>query len=164
MTLGMHFAISYDQAMKLLQCKTDEDLVEMVEEEVEEVSTEENSFQTDKSWDAIHRCLSNGTLDVRQGTRPLNLAILGGNILNKEPEYLVALLTPTEVKQVAEALSQVTEDWMKKKYFDQKFPDYAGEKSEEDWEYTWGSFDGMPEFFASAAARKQHVIFTVDQH
>ncbi len=164
MTLGMHFAIPYEQAMKLLQCKTDEDLVEMVEEEVEEVSTEENSFQTDKSWDAIHRCLSNGTLDMRQGTRPLNLAILGGNILNKEPEYLVALLTPTEVKQVAEALSQVTEDWMKKKYFDQKFPDYAGEKSQEDWEYTWGSFDGMPEFFANAAARKQHVIFTVDQH
>src|SRR5450631_4688008 len=132
MTLGMHFAISFEQAMKLLQCKTDEDLVEMVEEEVEEVSTEENSFQTDKSWDAIHRCLSNGTLDIRQGTRPLNLAILGGNILNKEPEYLVALLTPTEVKQVAEALSQVTEDWMKKKYFDQKFPGYAGEKSQED--------------------------------
>ena len=163
MTLGMHFAISYDQAMKLLKCKSDEDLTQMVEEEIEEVATEENSFQTDKAWDAIHRCLSNGTLDVRQGTRPLNMAILGGNILNKEQDYFVVLLTPTEVSQVAEALAKVTEDWMKKKYFDQKFPDYAGEKSQEDWEYTWGSFDGLPAFFENAAARKHHVIFTVGQ-
>ncbi len=163
MTLGMHFAISYEQAMKLLQCKSDEELVTMVEEEIEEVANEDNSFQTDKAWDAIHRCLSNGTLDVRQGTRPLNLAIFGGNVLNKDPDYFVVLLTPTDVTQVAEALAQVTEDWMKKKYFDQKFPDYQGEKSQEDWEYTWGSFDGLPEFFANAAGRKQHVIFTVDQ-
>lgn len=163
MTLGMHFAISYEQAMKLLKCKSDEELVAMVEEEIEEVSNEDNSFQTDKAWDAIHRCLSNGTLDVRQGARPLNLAIFGGNVLNKDPDYFVVLLTPTDVAQVAEALAQVTEDWMKKKYFDQKFPDYAGEKSQEDWEYTWGSFDGLPGFFENAAGRKQHVIFTVDQ-
>jgi hypothetical protein len=162
MTLGMHFAISYEQAMKLLKCKSDEELVEMVQEEIEEVSTEENSFQTDKAWDPIHRCLSNGTLDVRQGTRPLNLAVFGGNILNQEAGTFVVLLTPTEVQQVAGALDQVTEDWMKKKYFDQKFPDYAGEKSQEDWEYTWGSFDGLPAFFANAAARKQHVVFTVE--
>lgn len=163
MTLGTHFAISYEQALKLLKCKSDLDLVQMVEEEIEEESTEENSFQTDKAWDAIHRCLSDGTLDVRKGTRPLNMAIFGGNILNKEADYFVVLLTPTEVGEVAAALGKVTEDWMKKRYFDQKFPDYAGEKSEDDWEYTWSSFSGMPEFFASASARKQHVIFTVSQ-
>lgn len=163
MTLGMHFAIGYDQAMKLLKCKSDEDLVSLVEEEIEESAGEEDSFQTDKAWDAIHRCLSDGSLDVRRGTRPLNQAILGGNILNKEQDYFVVLLTPTEVKAVAEALGKVTEDWMKKKYFDQKFPDYQGEKSQEDWEYTWSSFQGLPEFFANAAGRKQHVIFTVGQ-
>ena len=162
MTLGMHFAISYDQAMKLLKCRSDEELTAMVGEEIEEAATEEDSFGTDKAWDAIHRCLSNGTLDVRQGTRPLNMAIFGGNILNKGQDYFVVLLTPTEVKQVADALGQVTEEWMKKKYFDQKFPDYD-EKSQEDWEYTWGSFEGLPQFFAAAAARKQHVIFTVSQ-
>ena len=96
MSLGMHFAITYEQAMKLLQCKSDEDLAAMVQEEIEEVSNEDNSFQTDKAWDAIHRCLSNGTLDVRQGTRPLNMAIFGGKILNKEANTFVVLLTPTE--------------------------------------------------------------------
>ncbi|MBV8878851.1 MAG: YfbM family protein [Planctomycetaceae bacterium] len=158
---GMHFAISYDQAMNLLKCKSDEDLVSLVTEEIEEVANEDNSFETDKAWDPIHRCLSNGTLDVRQGTRPLNMAIFGGRILNQGQDYFVVLLTPTEVKQVADALGAVTEDWMQKKYFDQKFPDYQGEKSQEDWEYAWGSFDGLPQFFANAAARKQHVIFTV---
>src|SRR4029079_6217404 len=125
MTIGMHFAIPYEQAMKLLQCKSDGELVTMVEEEIEEGSNEDNSFQTDKAWDPIHRCLSNGTLDVRQGTRPLNLTIVGGNILNQDPDSFVVLLTHTEVTQVGEALAQVTEEWMKKKYFDQKFPDYA---------------------------------------
>jgi len=159
----MHFAISYDQAMKLLKQKSDEDLVAMVSEDIEEAATEENSFQTDKAWDALHRSLSNGTLDVRQGTRPLNMAFFGGNVLNREADYFVILLTPTEVKQVAEALAQVTEAGLKKRYFDQKFPDYQGEKSQEDWEYSWSSFQGLPEFFANAAARKDHVIFTVGQ-
>jgi hypothetical protein len=162
MSLGMHFAISYEQAMKLLQCKSDDELAAMVGEEIEEVSDEDNSFQTDRAWDPIHRCLSNGSLDARQGARPLNMAIFGGNILNRDAMHFVVLLTPTEVNQVAEALSRVTEDWMKKKYFEQSFPGYPGEKSQEDWEYTWGSFDGLPQFFANAAARHQHVIFTVD--
>jgi len=163
MSRGMHFAITYEQAMKLLQCKSDDELAAMVGEEIEEVSDEDDSFQTDKAWDPIHRCLSDGSLDVRQGTQPLNMAILGGRILNREADHFVVLLTPTEVKQVAEALSRVTEDWMKKRYFDQSFPDYQGGKSQEDWEYAWGSFDGLPQFFATAAARRQHVIFTVDQ-
>ncbi|HLY72590.1 MAG TPA: DUF1877 family protein [Planctomycetota bacterium] len=162
MTPGMHFAISYEQAMKLLQCRSDDELASMVEEEIEEVSDEDNSFQTDRAWDPIHRCLSDGSLDVRRGTRPLNLAILGGNILNRGADHVVVLLTPTEVKEVAEALSQVTEDWMKKKYFEQSFPGHAGRKSQEEWEHTWGSFDGLPQFFANAAARQRHVIFTVD--
>jgi hypothetical protein len=163
MTLGMHFAISYDQAMKLLKCKSDEDLVTMVEEEIEEAATEENSFETDKAWDALHRSLSNGTLDVRQGERPLNMAFFGGRILNRGTDYFVILLTPTEVKQVAQALAEVTEAGLKKRYFDQKFPNYQGEKSEEDWEYSWSSFQGLPEFFLQAGARKDHVIFTVAQ-
>ena len=163
MTLGMHFAISYDQAMKLLKCKSDEDLVALVEEEIEAAATEENSFETDKAWDALHRSLSNGTLDVRQGERPLNMAFFGGKILNRGADYFVILLTPTEVKQVAQALGEVTEAGLKKRYLDQKFPDYQGEKSEEDWEYSWSSFEGLPEFFAQAGARKDHVIFTVAQ-
>ena len=163
MTLGMHFAVSYEQAMKLLKCKSDEDLVTMVQEEIEANAGEENSFQTDKAWDALHRSLSNGTLDVRQGERPLALAFLGGNILNRDSGYFVVLLTPTEVNQVAGALAKVTEDGLKKRYFDQKFPNYQGEKSQEDWEYSWSSFQGLPDFFARAAARKQHVIFTVGQ-
>jgi hypothetical protein len=162
MSLGMHFAISYEQAMKLLKCKSDEDLVALVEE-IEESSGEENSFQTDKAWDALHRSLSNGTLDVRQGERPLNMAFFGGNILNRGSEHFVILLTPTEVKQVSEALAKVTEDGLKKRYFDQRFPNYQGEKSQEDWEYSWSSFQGLPDFFARAGARKQHVIFAVDQ-
>jgi hypothetical protein len=36
-----------------------------VVEEIEEAW--ESPFETDKAWDALHRCLSDGTLDVTSG-------------------------------------------------------------------------------------------------
>jgi hypothetical protein len=59
--------------------------------------------------------------------------------------------------------AKVDEPWLRSRYFDVSFPNYRGEKSEEDWEYTWSNFQGLPEFFAQAANAGQYVIFTVDQ-
>ena len=38
---------------------------------------------------------------------------------------------------------QVTEPWLRGRYFDLDFPDYQGEKSEEDWDYTRTQFQGL---------------------
>jgi hypothetical protein len=159
--LGVHFAITEEQAERLLAAEDDEDLVGIVENEIEEAW--ELAFETDKAWDALHRCFSNGTLDVLAGEAPLNRVFFGGQVLNEEGEYFVVLVTPAEVKEIAEALAEVTEPWLRGRYFDLAFPDYQGEKSEEDWEYTRTQFQGLPEYFAQAAAAGRHVIFTVDQ-
>lgn len=160
--IGVHYMISYEQAMKLLKLKSDEDLFNAVQEEIAPAATEETSFHCNAAWDALHRSLSNGTLDPRKGVRPLNMAFLCGNVLNRGEDYIAVLTTPSEVKQIAEALARVTEEELKKRYFDQKFPGYL-DKSQADWEHAWAGFQGLPEFFANAAVRKQHVIFTATQ-
>jgi hypothetical protein len=159
--LGVHFAITAEQAAELLAAEDDEKLADLVSEKIEEAW--EMAYETDKAWDALHRCLSNGTLDPEQGEPPLNRAFFGGQILNSEADYFVVLLTPAQVQELAGALANVTEPWLRSRYFDVPFPDYQGEKSEEDWEYTFANFEGLPEFFAKAAQAGRHVIFTVDQ-
>lgn len=157
---GVHFAIDDQQARRLLGAEDDDELLEMVEE-IEE--RWEAAFETDKAWDALHRCLSKGTLNAEEGEPPLSRVFLGGRMLNESDDYFVVLVTPYEAVQIAAALATVTESWLRERYFERPFPDYQGEKSEEDWEYTLTSFQGLPEFFARAASQGRHVIFTVDQ-
>ena len=152
--------ITAQQAKRLREAGDDDELREVVDEIEEEW---DGAFETDKAWDALHRCFSNGTLDPEEGDAPLNLVFFGGRVLNEDDTDVVVLLTPTEVKEVAAALRGVTEAWLRKRYFDLPFPDYQTEKSEEDWRYTIGQFAGLPEFFAQAAGARRHVIFTVSQ-
>ena len=157
---GVHFAIDDEQAQRLLAARDDDELVAIVEEIEEQWDA---AFETDKAWDALLRCLSNGTLNVTEGEPPLNRAFFGGRVLNQEADYFVVLVTPHELKEVADALERVSEEWLRKRYFDIPFPDYQGEKSEDDWAYTLSNFRGLPEFFRRAATDGRHVIFTVDQ-
>ena len=157
---GVHFAIDEQQVERLLGAEGDDELIDVVSDIEEEW---EIAFETDKAWDALHRCLSNGTLNPNEGEPPLNRVFFGGRTLNELEDYFVVLVTPAEVKEIAEALATVTESWLRARYFDQPFADYQGEKSEEDWAYTLSSFQGLPDFYARAASEGRHVIFTVDQ-
>ena len=132
-----------------------------MKEEIEEAW--ELAFETDKAWDALHRCLSNGTLHCDEGEPPLNRVFFGGRVLNTEPDYFVVLNTPSEVKEIAAALATITEQWLRDRYLTLAFEGYQGEKDDEDWAYTMGNFEGLPEFFAEAARQERYVIFTVDQ-
>ena len=160
---GVHFAITDDERDALLECDDDDDLEEVVGE-IEERWDEAFLFETDKAWDAIHRALTDGTLDTEEEgeTDALSLAVLGGRFLNEGDDGFVALVDGADLRRVADALAGVTEAELRRRYFDTPFPDY-GEKSEEDFTYTWASFDGLAAFFARAADAERHVIFTVSQ-
>lgn len=157
---GVHFAIDADRAKRLLAAEDDDELLALLEEIEEEWDA---AFETDKGWDALHRCLADGTLDPEGGEPPLNRVFFGGKILNQEDDYFVVLVTPEETAEIAKALATSDEAWLRRRYFDVPFPGYHGEKSEDDWEYTLGHFEGLPEFFATAARAGRYVIFTVDQ-
>jgi hypothetical protein len=162
--LGVHFALTEAQSKKLLSVvsdKSDDDVLAVVEE-IEESWDEEFAQETDKAWDAIHRCFSDGTLDLEAGEYPLKMCIFGGRQLCFSGEYYVVYSTPDEVKDVARALKLVTEDWIKERYW-ALGPDYDEEKNDEDFDYTWENVCGLTDFFEKAARAGRAVIFTVSQ-
>ena len=159
---GVHFALSKDQESRLLKAN-DDDAVMKVVEDVEKAWDEPHVQETDKAWNAIHRCLTDGRLAYDNGTYPLNRCILGGRQLYESDDYIVAFVTANEVHDVAEVLATIDQHQFRKRYFGINPDDYNGRLSDEDFDYTWGWFEDLKGFYRRAATDNRSVIFTVDQ-
>ena len=118
---------------------------------------------TDKAWDAMHRCLSDGTLGSGRRASALDMAVLGGGHHHEGENYVVAHLRADEVGEVAAALAAVTREWMRERYNRIDPHDYQGVLDDDDFEYTWGWFEPVRDFYVRAAEANRAVIFTVDQ-
>jgi hypothetical protein len=164
MSLGVHFALSAADCKKLRGLKDPDERLALIYEDLEEkyLASDKWSFQLDKAWDALHRSLTDGRLLYGKGPFPLAYAILGGEQLEVGKNGSACLLTPEQVTAVATALADVTEPWLRKRYFAIDAEKYGSPVSEEDFEYTWSSFQGLPAFFSRAAAAKRAVLFSVD--
>jgi hypothetical protein len=93
----------------------------------------------------------------------LKLAVLNGRQLYSGDHYIISLVTPDEVRDVAAGLARIDQDGLRSRY-DAIDPDsYETPKTDEDWEYTWENFVGLVPFFQKAAAAGRYVLFTVDQ-
>jgi hypothetical protein len=122
------------------------------------------SLDTDKAWDAIHRCL---TADQAPSPRlnrggaqgPLEQCVLGGEQLIESPHYAVSLVTPEQVPEVAAALARIDRAELRRRFYrlDPKVTDYP--ISEREFEYTWSGFEGLPALFARAADEGRAVLF-----
>jgi Domain of unknown function (DUF1877) len=159
---GVLFAIDQDEARALRQATSDDEVREVVDA-IEERWDQRFLAETDKAWDAIHRCLTDGTLAWGNGAFPLNRCILGGEQLHRGEEYIVTLTEAREVPAVAAALQQVSKAFMRQAYDRLDPADYGPEWSDEDFEYTWGWFQEVRDLWSRAAAAGRAVIFTVDQ-
>ena len=161
---GVLFALTPEDQERLRKASDcgDEAIWQLITGEIEETYEREWYFATDKAWDAIHRCLTDGRLGYDNGEPPLNLVIMAGFHLI-EGDYDVVSVTPTEdVPGVAEALKEVTKEWFRERYFAIDPNDYDTPISEEDFTYTWECFKGLPEFYQRAAnAGDRAVVFTV---
>jgi Domain of unknown function (DUF1877) len=158
---GVLFAITEEEAQRLTAARgNDASVLSIVQDEIEQAWDEAHLCQTDKAWDAIHRCLGDGTLANGEG--PLSLCILGGKQLHVGDNYIISLLTPEEVTQVAAALFPLDKKWFRDRYFKIDPADYT-ELSEEDFEYTWEYFETIRKFYQKAEAEDLWSIFTVDQ-
>jgi hypothetical protein len=164
MTLGVHFALSDSDYARIIATDDPEALVELIQEDIEEryLDAPEASFQSDKAWDAIHRCLTDGSLLYETGPFPLALAVLGGRALDAGDDYTACLVEKGEVRAVAKALRSVSRSWFEERFATLGTTDYAGPGDEEDLEYTWSRFQGLREFFSTAAGAGRPVLFTTD--
>ena len=160
---GVHFVLTNEQYEKLLSAKTDESVIEIIQEEIEDEWDEEWLSETDKAWDAIHRCLTNGKLECNDNESPLNSVILCGKQLHKTDDYIISLVEPEKVSAVAKALQRIDKNALKAAYEKIKQNDYDGEIGEEDFEYTWEYFMKLPLLFSKAADAGRAVVFSVDQ-
>ncbi|HMA36618.1 MAG TPA: DUF1877 family protein, partial [Chloroflexia bacterium] len=107
--------------------------------------------------------LTDGQLAMDNGSYPLKLCILGGRQLYIGEDYIVSLITPDQVRDVAQALTKIDRAMLRTHYFQIDPHDYGADLDEADFAYTWDWFEGLPAFYARAAAAQRAVIFTVDQ-
>jgi hypothetical protein len=159
---GVHFALTEEESRRLLAAE-DNAAVLAVVEEIEERWDEGWLAESDKAWDAVHRCLSNGTLYYDEGEYPLNRAVLGGKHLYDGDDYVVAYVAPNEVKDVAAALAPLSQADLRTRYDLIDADDYNGEHGEADFQDTWENFVDLRDFYKKAAAAGRAVVFTVDQ-
>lgn len=159
---GVHFALTSEESDRLLAAQDNDSVMDVVGR-IEERWDEPWLAESDKTWDAMHRCLSNGTLFYDEGEYPLNRTVLGGKHLYDGDDYVVSYVAPNEVKDVASALASMTEEEFRKRYDAIDPDDYDGPQGPEDFESTWSWFLGVRELYKKAAAAGRSVVFTVDQ-
>lgn len=164
--LGVHFSLADDEVRKLKSFSDDSDRLDYLQCEIEEKyfsEHEDRVAQSDKAWDAMHRALSDGDLSYTTGPHPLRLAVIGGDPIYAEGDYIMSLKTPAEVKEVAKALVPITEEDFRRKYDAIDPEKYGCPKNDEDFRYTWDWFTGVVTFYQRAATEGRWVLFTADQ-
>ena len=162
---GVLFALTDEQSDRLLAAaEVGDDAVEELIEEIDNAWDEAYQVEVQKFWDAIHRCLSDGTTCFDGGTFPLNRVILGGRQLYRGDDYIVASVTKNEVPYVASALPAVSESWFREQYFALSTTDFPQIYVNEEWfGYTWECFKEIRAFYRRSAKENRAVVFTADQ-
>ncbi len=120
-------------------------------------------LDVDLAWDAIHRCLGDGSLEEDTGQYPLRLAVLGGKRIGTDPGLIIRLKTPDEVQMVANMAGGISHDIFRKCYFALPVQDFLIAPNEADFQYSWTHFQQMQRFYENAAQSGEYVVFTAYQ-
>src|SRR5262249_19243524 len=94
-------------------------------------------LETGAGWDPLHRCLTEGELDPAGGDFPLNHAVLGGKQLHNGADYTAVLVRPDMTRFIADALSELEEEELRKKFFGLKTESYRGPLDEKHFMEMW---------------------------
>ncbi|WP_371503041.1 YfbM family protein [Kitasatospora sp. NBC_00374] len=156
------FALDAQDAERFLACQDDDEVLELVVE-VEGRWDLDHLVELDKSWDALHRCFTDGDLAFDNGDFPLSHAILGGVPLHESDDYIVCYVTADEVREVAAALEPLDSRWIGERFATLTFDAYQGTGDAEDIAYTQAFLPGLKDFYSTAAKSGRAAIFTVSQ-
>lgn len=164
--LGVHFALSDDDVMALRAITDEQDRLAHLQEDIEErYMVEPGTYiaESDKAWDAMHRTLADGHLSWGGGTYPLNHTVLAGELLYTSDDYIMSLKSPAQVKDIAAALEDISEDIFRNRYDAISADEYGTEPNDEDFSYTWEWFQNVRALYGRAATEGRYVLFTADQ-
>ncbi|HET6422628.1 MAG TPA: DUF1877 family protein [Planctomycetaceae bacterium] len=163
--IGVLFAVEPAVVDRLRAFDDDDDLLEFLHTQIEEpfyTSSPEWVCDLGKTWDAIHRSLTDGDVGWSNGTYPRNHAILGGEQLYEENDYIISLKDAEQVGQIAAALGNITPQEFRRGYDQIPPEDYDGEYGLDDFHATWDEFEELVRFYQHAATAQRPVLFTVD--
>lgn len=167
MSLGCHYALTASEVETFKSKKTEDDRVDYVYEVLDERPSAW-SCDTEKAWDAIHRCFTGQPaneelLDPSAGQYPLNLIIMGGENMNGDSEdYYMRLINPEQASDLAAALKPIDEEWIEKAYHQHckgAWPEYG----DDDCEYTNEWFAELKEFILKQANGEHALLFFVSR-
>lgn len=164
--LGVHFALTEEEAAHLRSLADEQERLSHLQEVIEErYLSQEKEFaaESDKSWDAMHRAFADGQLSWDGGDYPLNHTVLAGELLYTDSDYIMSLKTPEQVRDIAAALSGITEADFRRRYDAIDAESYGVPLSDEDFRYTWEWFQRVRDLYARAAQAGRFVLFTADQ-
>jgi hypothetical protein len=156
---GVLFAVDDDVLARLGDARDDAE-VQAIVDDLEERWEPGFTCELDKSWDAIHRSLTDGGLSFGNGRPPLSLAVLGGHRLLDGDERIVTVKAPDEVHAIDAALRRWDRATLRQAYYRIPKQDY-GDLDEEDLDYTWAFFQKLVELYRAAARHERGVVFSV---
>ena len=160
--LGFHIALSREHAKRLFAIKDDPSLAQFLEElrSLPEMRRSGRLLDSGTAWDAIHRCLTEGELDPAAGEFPLNHAVLGGKQLHRGPDSTAVLVRPDMTRFIADALEELNEDDVRKKFFALDPKSYREPIDEKHFMQIWIKLQDLKVFFQAAAENLEAVVFT----
>ncbi|WP_086819343.1 YfbM family protein [Allokutzneria sp. NRRL B-24872] len=145
-------------ALVLAQDGDDEGLIEVITE-----LDAPDECGVDKAWDGIHRCLTEGRLGSEDGTYPLNAVVLGGLPLYQGDDYVISYNTPAEVREVADALTELDLQPFTAKYWALDPDEYGAVVDEGGLTYLTQYLREITAFYQRAAKAGWASLFVADQ-
>jgi hypothetical protein len=161
--LGFHIALTREHAKRLHAIQDDSSLKTFSDElqSSAEMKKKGRVIETGRTWDAIHRCLTDGELDPTGGDFPLNHVVLGGKHLHQGDGYTAVFIRPDMTPFIAEALGDVKQKDFREK-FDALGSSYTGGRSEKDFGEVWRQLQRLRVFFEDCSQNREAVMFTAD--
>jgi Domain of unknown function (DUF1877) len=159
---GFHIALTREHAKTLFGLKNDEALRTFLDELQRHTEMRKSGrvLETGNNWDPIHRCLTDGELDPAGGDFPLSHAVLGGKQLHKGSDRVVVLVRPDMTRFIADALAELPEAELRKKFFALPSQSYGRPIDEKQFMQMWLTLQDLRVFFQAAADNLEAVVFT----
>ena len=159
---GYHIALARDHAKTLFGIKEDTELRKFLDELKVRPDMKRSGrvLESGILWDPIHRCLTEGELDPAGGDFPLNHAVLGGKQLHRAADYTAVLIRPDMTRFIADALAELEEDDVRKKFFALSKDSYQQPIDEKHFMEMWLMLQDLKVFFEAAAENMEAVVFT----
>ena len=159
---GFHIALAREHAKTLFGLKDDASLRTFLDELKVRPDMKRSGRVLDLGtlWDPMHRCLTEGELDPAAGDFPLNTAVLGGKQLLQGKEYTAVLVRPDMTRFIADALGELEEDDIRKKFFALKGGSYQQPTDEKHFTEMWLRLQDLKVFLEAATENMEAVVFT----